>query len=119
MKWLIAVLIVSISSSFALAGQPDWENVCPDQKIPYCKEIGKNAHNNGTVTPPILQGIKVGKIIGVTWRTKGSSIEILKAIPSANIPEFVTEAQEDGYYYIIDNGVVKPFLRLCREIITR
>ena len=119
MKWLLTALIVSISSSLVLAAQPDWENICPDQKISYCREIGKNAHNNETVTPPILQGIMVGKIIGVAWRTKGSAIEILEAIPSAGIPEFVTKSQEDAYYYIIDDGVSKPFLRLCKEIITR
>lgn len=66
MKWFIAVLICSMSSSFAIAAQPKWENVCPSQKISYCKEIGKNAHNNEAITPPILQGVKVGKIIGVT-----------------------------------------------------
>jgi len=119
MKQIITLLIVSISASLALAAQPDWENICPDQKISYCKEIGKNAHNNETVTPPILQGIKVGKIIGVSWRTKGSAIEILEAIPSAGIPEFVTTSKQDAYYYIIDDGVNKPFLRLCNEIITR
>lgn len=119
MKWFIAALIVSISSSFALAAQPKWENVCPNQKISYCEEIGKNAHNNEAITPPIFQGVKVGKIIGVIWREKGSVIEISVAIPSAGIPEFVRKSPQDAYYYIIDDGSGKPFLRPCTEMVAR
>ena len=98
-----------------MAAQPNWANICPKQDVTYCKGVGKNAHNNST-NPPLLRGIKLGKITGVTWRPKGSVIGVSPAIPSAGIPESVRKSPRDAYYYIIDDGSGKPFLRQCREI---
>jgi hypothetical protein len=119
MKWLNAFLLFTIFPSLAIAAQPELKNVCPNEKIPYCKEIGKDAHHNESVTPPILQGVKIGKITGVIWRPKGSILEILEAVPSKGIPELVTTSPQDAYYYLIDDGSSKPLLRKCTEIIAR
>ena len=99
----------------SMATQPNWTNICPNSDISYCEGVGKNAYNNST-NPPILRGIKLGKITGVTWRPKGSVIGISIAIPSAGIPESVRTSPRDAYYYIIDDGLGKPFVRECREI---
>ena len=107
--WLLSLPVYSMSA------QPDWKNICPDHSVSYCKGVGKNAHNNST-NPPALRGIKLGKIVGVAWRSKGSVIGISPAIASAGIPESVRTSPRDAYYYIIDDGGGKPFLRQCREI---
>jgi hypothetical protein len=104
------------------ATQPQWKNICPDQKISYCKNVGKNAFNNAT-NPSLLRGIKLGKIIGVAWKPKGSVIGVSEALPKAGIPKRIRKSPRDAYYYIIDDGMLdangkklKPFLRQCREI---
>lgn len=94
----------------------DWRTVCPDPNVSYCSNVGKFAHNNFK-NPPILRGVELGKIIGVTWRPKGSIIEYEEAIPSAGIPEDTYFSPKDAYYYIIDDGSGEdPFLRACDEI---
>lgn len=98
-----------------IVAQSNWTNICPKPDVSYCKGIGKNAHNNES-NPPLLRDIKLGKIIGVTWRPRGSVIGVSKAIPSAGIPEIVRKSPRDAYYYIIDDGSGKPFVRQCREI---
>lgn len=115
-KWITTVLVVFLLSPVVVvAAQPKWENICPKDDVTYCKDVGKNAHNNST-NPPLLRGIKLGKIMGVCWRPKGSVISISEAIPSAGIPESVRTSPRDAYYYIIDDGSGKPFLRQCSEI---
>lgn len=100
----------------SLATQPNWTNICPKPDVAYCKGVGKkNAHNNST-NPPLLRGIKLGEITGVTWRPKGSMIGVSPAIPSAGIPESVRKSSRDAYYYIIDDGSGKAFVRQSREI---
>ena len=99
----------------SMAVQPKWTNICPKPEVPYCKSVGKNAYNN-SMNPPLLRGIKVGKIVGVTWRPKGSIIGVSPAIPAAGIPESVRKSPRNAYYYIIDDGSGKPFVRQCREI---
>ena len=115
MKKIVLVLMTIIMPYIVLAAQPDWKNICPDPSVFYCKGVGKNAHNNST-NHPALRGIKLGKIIGVSWRPKGSVIGVSPAIPSAGIPESVRTSPRDAYYYIIDDSSGKPFLRQCREI---
>lgn len=115
MKFLVSILFVLLFPIVLYAVQPNWQTVCPDNDISYCKNIGKNAHNNST-NPPVLRGIKLGQIKGVSWRPKGSVIGISEAIPSAGIPESIRNSPRDAYYYIIDDGSGKPFLRQCREI---
>lgn len=115
MRKIVSVLLFLLLPVAVFAIQPRWQNICPQDDVPYCKNIGKNAYNNST-NPPLLRGIKLGKIIGVSWRPKGSVIGISEAIPSAGIPESVRKSPRDAYYYIIDDGSGKPFLRQCREI---
>ena len=115
MRQLVVVILFSLFTVVAFAAQPKWQNICPNKEVPYCKDVEKNAHNNST-NPPLLRGIKVGKIIGVSWRPKGSVIGVSEAIPSAGIPESIRKSPRDAYYYIIDDGSGKPFLRQCREI---
>lgn len=117
MKKSIATLLIVflLLPVVVFAAQPKWQNICPKGDVSYCKNVGKTAHNNST-NPPLLRGIKLGKIIGVCWRPKGSVIGISEAIPSAGIPESVRTSPRDAYYYIIDDGSGKPFLRQCREI---
>ena len=115
MKWIVSSLLAFLFPVVLYAAQPSWQNICPKDDVPYCKNVGKNAHNNST-NPPMLRGIKLGKIIGVSWRPKGSVIGISEAIPSAGIPESVRKSPRNAYYYIIDDGSGKPFLRQCREI---
>lgn len=97
------------------ASELNFTNVCPKPDVPYCDGVGKNAYNNST-NPPALQGIKLGKIVGVTWRPKGSVIGISEAIPAAGIEEEVRTSPRDAYYYMIDDGGEKLFVRQCREI---
>lgn len=99
----------------SIAAQPNWTNICPKPDVSYCKGVSKIAHNNST-NPPLLRGIKLGKITGVTWRPKGSVIGISAAIPSAGIPESIRKSPRDAYYYIINDASNKPFVRQCREI---
>lgn len=115
MKCFISSLLLILFPAVLYAGQPNWQNICPKGDVPYCKSIGKDAHNNST-NPPMLRGIKLGKITGVSWRPKGSVIGISEAIPSAGIPESIRKSPRNAYYYIIDDGGGKPFLRQCREI---
>ena len=58
MKWII-IPIILLFSPVVFAGQPNWHNICSKQDVPYCKNIGKNAHNNST-NPHLLRGIKLG-----------------------------------------------------------
>ena len=109
---LLATLFLPIT---AFAAQPDWTNICPTPEVPYCKGVGKNAHNN-SLKPPLLRGVRLGKILGVAWRPKGSVIGIAPAIPSAGIPQQIRTSPRNAYYYIIDDGSGRPFLRQCREV---
>ncbi len=116
MKLIIALFLAFLLQPFSsIVAQPNWSNICPSPEVPYCKGVGKNAHNNST-NPPLMRGIKLGKIIGVTWRPKGSVIGISSAIPAANIPESVRTSPRNAYYYIIDDAFNKLFIRQCREI---
>lgn len=101
----------------------DWENVCKgldSLKVSYCNNVGKDAYN--ATGPAVLRDVKLGKIIGVCWRPKGSIIGYSPAIPEADIPAEIRRSPRDAYYYIIDDGTVdadgkmKPFIRQCREI---
>lgn len=109
------VVIAAIWSLASFAAQPDWTNICPKPDVPYCDEVGKVAYN-GAGMPQALRGIKLGEIVGVTWRPEGSIIGVSEAIPSAGIPQEIRTSQRSAYYYIIDDGSGRPFVRQCREI---
>ena len=104
--------MVSVKSEF----NSSWSNVCPNPDIFYCNDINKNAYNSSRYFPVSATEFKLGKIIGVTWRPKGSLIGYSPAIPKANIPEEYRLSPRDAYYYIIDDGFGKPFVRQGREI---
>ncbi len=119
---LFQILLVIILSIPNYVKAEEWQNICPDPNVIYCDNVGKDAYNNN-INPPFLRGIKLGKIIGVTWRPKGSVVGISEAMPEAGIPKEVRKSPRDAYYYIIDDGMVDakgkkkpPFLRQCREI---
>lgn len=90
----IIFLQASLANLYAADISP-WKSVCPDGKVMYCKNVGKHALslNNS----PKRKGEKLGKIVGVAWRAKGMLINT--TCPQATSPE-------DGYYYIIDDGIV-------------
>jgi len=122
--WLLLLVIVLVASN-AYAKPPDWQNVCPAADVSYCQNVGEYAYNNLS-NPPGLRGVKLGKIIGVIWRPKGSIIGISEAIPKVNIPKQIRTSPRNSYYYIIDDGMIdakgkkkQPFLRQCREIDTK
>ncbi len=116
MKFKVLLFCTTLTLPFVSnAIQPSWTNICPKPDVSYCKGIGKNATNNST-NPPLMRGIKLGKITGVTWRPKGSIIGISPAIPAAGIPESIRKSPRNAYYYIINDGTGKLFVRQCREI---
>jgi hypothetical protein len=93
-----------IIPSFVLAadrGLPD--NLCPDAGIYYCRNVGRSAYP-GYGSPAGLKGVRLGKIIGVAWKKKGSRIGQGRTSP------------RNAYYYIIDSGAEDPFLKQCRDV---
>lgn len=121
-KVFSCLAIVVFLSTIALAADTSpWTDVCPNSDIPYCKNGGKTAYN--AFGPKVLRDVKLGKIIGVAWRSKGSVIGYSKPIPEAGLPGETCLSPRDAYYYIIDDVMVDaqgrkkpPFLSQCREI---
>lgn len=116
------VCFIFISYSIVYCRQLTYNNVCGRDNIcdSYCKNVGKNAYNFNFPSDILL-----GKIIGVTWKQKGSLIAIEDAIPSARIPENIRISPRNSYYYIIDGSIKGGvgskgyiFIRQCREIRT-
>jgi len=96
----------------------DWKNVCETEEgreqCSYCRHVGKNAYN--ATGSEVMREVNLGKISGVCWRPKDSIIGYSPAIPAAGIPAEIRRSPRNAYYYIIDDGGEKPFLRMCREI---
>ena len=115
MKRLIALMALLLLPLMFVAAEAKWNRSWPDTRISYRKAIGKKAYNNST-NPPVLCGVKLGKIVGVLWRPQGSMIEVSEAIPSDGIPESIRKSPHDAFYYMIDTGSDKPLMRQCREI---
>lgn len=116
-KMLIIIVISMFFSSFNHvigATEVTYNNICSRVENIYCNNVGKTAYN-GYGNAPALRGVKLGKIIGVTYKKKGAAISISEAIPEAGIPETVRTAPRDAFYYIIEDGW-GSFLRECREI---
>jgi len=105
MRRVLFIFIAFFVSSFVTQTFA-WENTCPNEICEeYCNEIGKNAYNAyGT---SVMKNVKLGKIIGVCWRPKGSLISKDGRVSPRN-----------AFYYIIDDGCCpeKAFLRQCRKI---
>jgi len=108
MKRLLIVLAVFFVLGFITEAFA-WQNVCPDKACEeYCANVGKDAYNaHGT---RLMKNVKLGKVIGVCWRPKGSLISKDGRVSPRN-----------AFYYIIDDGwgPEKAFLRQCREIKAR
>lgn len=106
MKKIVLILIILTLIPTASYG---WINICLQNKLnPYCKDVGKDAYNaTGSI---ILKDIRLGRIIGVIWRPKGSLISNTSRI-----------SPRSAFYFIIDDGFgpKKAFLRECREIDAR
>lgn len=112
---LFAFILLTLSASYTHASS--WTNICPSSDTTYCNSVGKNAYN--ATGHKALKNIKLGKIIGVTWKLKGALIGYSKPIPQAGIPGSTRLSPRNAYYYIIDDGAPKPFIRQCREINAR
>ncbi len=98
-----------------LVAPVQWVDVCKEKgnEVPYCADVGKAAYNRTGCPGCIPSGspladVRLGTIVGVAWRPKGSII---------SLPDFpVRTSPRDAYYYIIDDGGEMPFIRQCREI---
>lgn len=113
-------LIFAIIQGVVFAGERfgNYESHCPGTA--YCGDVGKTAYNR--YGPKALRDVKLGTIVGVTFKKKGALIKVEAGVPEANIPERVHLSPRDAHYYIIDgsDGVGGPsFLRIAREIEAR
>jgi hypothetical protein len=99
------ILIFILTISLASVCHARWQNICPSKDCIYCKNVGKDAYN--AFGAKVLREVKLGKIIGISWRSKGSLVSKDGRVSPRN-----------AYYYIIDDGwgPEKAFLRQCREI---
>ena len=107
---IILILLAGVFSGhyFTLAeDEPRWQNICKGSSNPYCVAVGKTAQNNDAHSIP-LRGFLLGKIIGVVWKETGEIV--------SNAGESEKRAPKNGYYYIIDNEISEPFLKLCSEV---
>ncbi|MBE9503166.1 MAG: hypothetical protein IME96_03220 [Proteobacteria bacterium] len=118
MKALITLLILTLIPLISTAAENRWTNECPGVSERYCPNVGKTG-NNSFNNPPILRGKKLGKIKGVTWRPKGSTIAYVEGVSDAGIPEKKIKAQKDAIYYIIEDGTGKVFLRKCVDVVAK
>lgn len=116
MNMLIQSLLTAImllAGSTVLAAEQ--KNICPNEHIPYCSAVGKEAYNNED-NPPQLQGLKIGRIIGVA---AGSEISKDPVASSNLIDKPPHETRDIQYSYIIDIGAGQIVVRSCAEIISR
>lgn len=81
-----------------------WRDICLGQDNPYCANKGKNAYG----VLKAAKGVKIGTIIGVTWKQEG-----------ALIGTSGRTSPRDAFYYIIDDGGGEPILWQCRHIEAR
>jgi len=106
MKKKLLFLFVLFLFNIIITSANAWTNICPNPDYSYCyycNMVGKDAYNAYNDYGPT--DVKLGKIIGIAWRTKGSLISY-----SGHV------SPRDAFYCIIDDGWGKPFLRQCREI---
>ena len=105
---LILLSVVFFGHYFTLADdEPRWQNICKGASNPYCVAVGKTAKNNDAHSIP-LRGLLLGEIIGVVWKETGEIV--------SNAGENEKRAPKNGYYYIVDNEISEPFLKLCSEV---
>jgi hypothetical protein len=109
----ISMIVIPLIVGLTVTTQQEttWANVCPASDVSYCRNVGKDAYN--ATGSRVLRNVRLGKIIGVAWRPRGSLI---------SLPGFtVRTSPRDAYYYIIDEGAgaAKAFIRQAREISPR
>lgn len=100
---IIALLIALTSATQAIT--LEWENICPNDNISYCGNVGKAAYNN-RLEDSLPLDAKLGKIVGVAWRRKHEPIT----------RDGKTMSLRDTFYYIIDDGKKDTFLRHCDDV---
>ena len=92
------------------------ENICPNETIKYCQNVGSDAYNN-EYNPPYLQGKKIGRIVGVSKTAKGDFQK--KAAGKVTIDDAPEVGEEYEHSYIVDDGRGGIQLRFCEEIEAR
>ena len=103
-KALTIALLIALTSA-AQAAPVEWENICPNDNISYCANVGKVAYSNKP-EPSLALHAKLGKIVGVAWRRKHEPIT----------RDGKTLSLRDTFYYIIDDGSKETFLRHCDDV---
>ena len=104
-KGLVIAFLIALTSASWAATVAEWENICPNDNISYCADVGKVAYNNKS-EPSLPLDAKLGKIVGVAWRRKHESIT----------RDGKTMSLRDTFYYIIDDGSEGTFLRHCDQV---
>jgi hypothetical protein len=93
---------------YAGDNRSQWSNICPSSKAEaYCNNVGKDAYEKDEKSPG-LRGMRLGNIIGVTWKEKGTVVGIFG--------DKTKSAPEDAYYYIINDYFGDVFLQKCDEV---
>ena len=114
MKAIIVGLVLFIfpGALFALEGV---ENICPNEAVRYCEDIGRDAYNNED-NPPYLQGKRIGRIIGVS-RTAQKKLQDSSKMGGVDDAPSIGEVYD--YFYIVDDGTGNRLQRACEEIDAR
>jgi len=109
LKTIIVLVALMLTSQLLVLAQstPRWENLCKGSANPYCVAVGRDAYNDDSRPIP-LRGLKLGKIIGVVWLAAGQTV--------SGRGESVKVAPRNAYYYIIDDRISEPFLKLIGEV---
>jgi len=102
---LLATTFLIALTSVVQAVTAEWENICPNDNISYCANVGKVAYNK-KAEPSLALDAKLGKIVGVAWRRKHEPIT----------RDGKTLSLRDTFYYIIDDGSKETFLRHCDKV---
>ena len=132
MKRLAAIVTLVPLLLGAMSTEP-WYDVCADPTLranvfTYCDDVGKTGWESQYLHS------KIGEILGVAWRPKGSLIntpeyydsligkEAIERLPALATP--YRTSPRNAYYYIIntkgdEERGAPPFLRMCREIDAR
>ncbi|MCF7907898.1 MAG: hypothetical protein K9L86_03345 [Candidatus Omnitrophica bacterium] len=108
-KFILVFAVIILMSQFFVFGQdqPRWQSLCKGSANPYCVAVGKDACNNDSHPIP-LRGLELGKVTGVVWIQEGETV--------SGVGEWPQVAPKNDYYYIIDNDISEPFIRVCSEI---
>jgi hypothetical protein len=105
---LIVVSLLICVKAYASDGKSQWSNICPNSKAAsYCDNVGKDAYEKDKKSPE-SKGMRLGTIIGVTWREKDTMIGFYG--------DKTKTSPQDAYYYTINDYLGDTFLRQCSEV---